>query len=79
MVSENAPDNAPEIPPGAVLSQLLRGSLVTQLVHVAARLGVADLLRAGPKSSPELAAAVNVNPQALYRVLRALASLGIFA
>jgi hypothetical protein len=46
---------------------------------VAAKLGVADLLRAGPKSSPELAAAVNVNPQALYRVLRALASLGIFA
>ena len=64
--------------PAAALSQLLRGSLVTQLIHVAAVLGVADLLRAGPKSSHELATAMSVNPQALYRVLRALASLGIF-
>jgi O-methyltransferase domain/Dimerisation domain len=52
--------------------------LVTQLIHVAAKLGVADLLRAGPKSSDELATAVSVDPQALYRLLRALASLGIF-
>lgn len=68
----------PERPPGAALSQLLRGSLVTQLIHVAAALGVADHLSAGPKSSQDLAKAVNANPEALYRVLRALASLGIF-
>jgi hypothetical protein len=68
----------PSPSPTAALSQLLRGSLVTQLIHVAAVLGVADLLRAGPKSSQELATAAGVDPQALYRVLRALASLGIF-
>jgi hypothetical protein len=60
------------------LSQLLRGSLVTQLIYVAATLGVADLLCDRPKSSHELAAALRVDPEALYRVLRALASIGIF-
>ena len=67
------------MPPAAALSQLLRGSLVTQLIYVAATLGIADLLHRGPQSSHDLAAAVGVHAQALYRVLRALASLGIFA
>src|SRR5262245_15480238 len=68
----------PPASPAAGLSQLLRGSLVTQLIHGAATLGVADFLRSGPKSCHELAAALRVDPEALYRVLRALASLGIF-
>jgi len=76
MSSENAPNSAPA---AAILSQLLRGSLVTQLLHVAATLGLADLLRVGPKSSHELAAAIRADPEALYRVLRALSGLGIFA
>jgi hypothetical protein len=76
-VLANAGD-VPEKLPGVSLSQLLRGSLVTQLLHVAAALGIADHLSTGPKSSRELATAVNANPDALYRVLRALASLGIF-
>ena len=79
MASENRSSDSRAVPPAAVLSQLLRGSLVTQLIHVAAKLGVADLLRAGPKNSDELAAAVSVDSQALYRALRALASPGIFS
>jgi len=71
-------DDVPKTPPGVALSQLLTGSLVTQLIHVAAILGIADILSAGPKSSQDLAVAVNVNLGALYRVLRVLASLGIF-
>ncbi len=78
-VSPQGPSPTAPVPaPAAALSQLLRGSLVTQLIHVAAKLGVADLLRAGPKSSHELSTAAGVDPHALYRVLRALASLGIF-
>ena len=77
-MAEKTTDDVPRGPPGATLSQLLRGSLVTQLIHVAAALGVADLLSAGPKSNRDLATALNANPEALYRVLRALASLGIF-
>jgi hypothetical protein len=79
MTSEDRAQGAPPPPPAAVLSQLLRGSLVTQLIHVAATLGVADLLRDGSKSCHELAEALRVDPGALYRVLRALASIGIFA
>jgi len=65
--------------PTTHLSQLLRGALVTQLISVVARLGIADLLKATARSSADLAATVGADPHALYRVLRALASLGIFA
>src|SRR5262245_34781667 len=78
MAPEDKTQEALQPPPAAGLSQLLRGSLVTQLIHVAATLGVADLLCDGPKSSHELAAVLRVDPEALYRVLRALASIGIF-
>ena len=78
MASEDMAQRSPPASPAAGLSQLLRGSLVTQLIHVAATLGVADFLRSGPKSCHELAAALRVDPEVLYRVLRALASLGIF-
>jgi len=65
-------------PPAAILMQMMDGLKVTQLIHVAAKLGIADLLVDGPRSSEELAATVGVHPGALYRVLRALAGLGIF-
>ena len=74
-----AGQDAPPSPPAALLGQLLRGSLVTQLIHVAAKLGIADLLRGGPRSAAELGAAVGADAGGLYRALRALASVGVFA
>jgi len=74
VVPEDRAQKAEQRPHAPGLSQLLRGSLVTQLIYVAATLGVADLLDDSPKSSRELAAALGVDPEALYRVLRALAS-----
>lgn len=66
-------------PPGArALDALLFGYRLTQLVHVAAKLGVADHLAEGPRTAAELAAKVGADAGALHRVLRALASLGIF-
>ena len=59
--------------------QMITGGLVTQLIRVVAQLGVADVLAEGPKSSTEIAKLVGAHPHALYRVLRALASVGIFA
>jgi hypothetical protein len=59
--------------------QMLNGGLITQLIAVVTRLGIADVLADGAHSSAELAREVGAHPQALYRVLRALASLGIFA
>jgi precorrin-6B methylase 2 len=78
VASEDMTQERQQASPAAGLSQLLRGSLVTQLIHAAATLGIADSLGAGPKSCHELAAPLRVDPEALYRVLRALASLGIF-
>lgn len=61
------------------LAHLLSGYWYTQTIYVAAKLGLAELLKDGPKSAQELAQATATNPRALYRLLRALASIGIFA
>jgi SAM-dependent methyltransferase len=68
-----------ELPFPAVLMQMLSGRWVSQMISVAAKLGIADLLSGGARSSHELAEATASNPQALYRLLRGLASLGIFS
>jgi hypothetical protein len=60
------------------MRSLLTGYRTTQMIIVAAKAGVADALAQGPRSAAELAAAANVNAQALYRVLRGLATFGIF-
>jgi SAM-dependent methyltransferase len=71
----------PQAVTGATPSQLLRvrdGLIVHQALYAAAKLGVADLLQDGPRSTAELARQLEVNESALHRVLRALASQGIF-
>jgi hypothetical protein len=65
--------------PAETLWQLIMGFRATQLIHVAAKLGLADHLRQGPRTPAQLAEAVGAEPQALHRLLRALASLGVFA
>jgi len=50
---------------------------VTALIAVTARLGIADLLADGPKSSEELAARTGAHPQALLRFLRACSAYGL--
>jgi hypothetical protein len=57
---------------------MIGGYQLTQLVHVAAVLGIADLLGDGPKSADNLAAQTGANSDRLYRVMRALAALGLF-
>lgn len=75
---------APEIekqnaaPPEVVLTQIMLGSLAAQALYVPAKLGIADLLADGPKSVEELATATDTHAPSLYRVLRAVASLGVF-
>lgn len=64
--------------PEAAMRSLIAGYWVSRLVYVAAKLGIADLLREGPRTAEELAAAASVQAPALYRVLRTLASYGVF-
>ncbi|MFO0579326.1 MAG: methyltransferase [Polyangia bacterium] len=67
------------LPPAAVMMNLTTGALVlSRCLFVAAELGLSDLLRDGPRPVSALAAAVDASEDALYRVLRALASAGIF-
>lgn len=64
--------------PYQVVLQILGGSWKSQCLSVAARLGIADLVKDGPKNSEELAKATGTHAPSLYRVLRALASVGVF-
>jgi hypothetical protein len=68
-----------ELSPHDQVARLASGYWHTQAIYVAAKLGVADALANGPRSAEELASVTGTNPRALYRLLRALASLGIFA
>src|SRR5260370_41795724 len=57
---------------------MLTGAWVAQALCVAAELGIADELRNGPKSSAALAETTHTDASALYRLLRTLASVGVF-
>jgi hypothetical protein len=58
---------------------MISGSWVSQAIYAAAKLGIADRVQDLPKSAQTLAAETNSHAPSLYRLLRALASIGIFA
>jgi len=60
------------------LEQMLNGFATTRSICAAAKLGIADLLADGPRTVEELARAPAVDAPSLYRLLRALASVGVF-
>src|SRR5437016_883701 len=64
--------------PEQIVMQMAMGHVQAAAIHVAAKLGIADLLANGPRPVAELAKKTSVNEDALYRVLRALASNGLF-
>ncbi|HUR99307.1 MAG TPA: methyltransferase [Pyrinomonadaceae bacterium] len=66
-------------PPEAVLMQMLFGGLMQQCISLAAQLGLADLLAEKPQTAAELAARTGSHEPSLYRVIRVLASVGIFS
>jgi len=67
------------VAPEEQIWNLLRGALATRALGIAAELRVAESLADGPRPVTELAGAAGVDADALQRVLRALASDGIFA
>jgi hypothetical protein len=69
---------APSNPLPEVLLRARDGLTLHQTLYVAAKLGVADRLEEGWRSAAELARELKVNEDALYRVLRLLASQGVF-
>jgi hypothetical protein len=67
------------LPADAQVLQMALAPFITQALYVAAKLGIADLLADGQKTAEQLAAATATHERSLYRILRALASVGIFS
>ena len=58
--------------------QLMTGHIVASAVNISARLGISDRLANGPRTADDLARETGANPDALYRVMRALAGVGMY-
>jgi len=65
-------------PPQFVMLQMITGFWVSRAIYVAAKLGLADLVKDSPKTADELARLTGTHSPSLYRALRALASVGVF-
>jgi hypothetical protein len=61
------------------LLDLIQGSVITQALHAAASLGIADILSGGPLAAGEIAEKAGADPAATYRLLRALSGYSVFA
>jgi SAM-dependent methyltransferase len=67
------------LPPQVQLMQFILAKWISKPIYIAAELGIADLLAQGPESIDELARLTGAHRPSLYRVMRALASVGIFS
>src|SRR5262245_63664497 len=61
------------------LASMIGGYFLSQAIHVAAKLGIADRLRDGRLGVEPLARASGAHPRSLRRLLRTLAGFGLFA
>jgi O-methyltransferase domain/Dimerisation domain len=69
----------PAPPAHSSIFQLMNGFHVAGAVSCLALLGIPDLIDAAPKSADELASQIDVDPQALYRLMRATACVGVLS
>jgi 2-polyprenyl-3-methyl-5-hydroxy-6-metoxy-1,4-benzoquinol methylase len=67
------------VPHSVTLLKLATGFWSSQALYAVARLGIADVLGRDARSADEIATDVGANPGAIYRLLRAAASLGVVA
>ena len=78
-MSSTNTQQALEIGPTEQMLQMMSGLWVSRGIYVAAKLGIADLLIDGPRTAAELAASTGTHAGSLYRILRMLGMIGIFA
>ncbi|HXI61994.1 MAG TPA: methyltransferase [Pyrinomonadaceae bacterium] len=67
-----------QVPPPIAMLRLISGFWISRGIYIAAKLGLADLIRDGARTADDLAVATGTHAPSLFRVLRALASVGIF-
>jgi hypothetical protein len=70
--------NPHELPPPGALMNLITGKFVSQAVATIAELKIADQLKDGPKTADDIAKSQGLHADALYRVMRLLAMVGVF-
>lgn len=61
------------------LYEMIAGKWISQAIYAAAELGIADILKQGPRSAAEIARIANASEDGISRLLRALASLGLLS
>ncbi|HEV8431133.1 MAG TPA: methyltransferase [Pyrinomonadaceae bacterium] len=76
-MSAAANEQVNEPPASEQMLQIISGFWISRAVYAIAKLGIPDLLKSGPKTAEELAAATKMHAPSLFRVLRALVSVGI--
>ena len=70
-------DAGPAVPPHVEMIRMATAYWLSSLVYTAANIGLADHLADGAKSAVDLAGLTGMNPRALHRFMRTLASFGI--
>jgi hypothetical protein len=78
MSTPDQPQKPKDLSSPETLIQMITGFWISQAIYAVAKLGIADLVKEGPKLCEELAQSTGMQQQALYRLLRALASVGVF-
>jgi SAM-dependent methyltransferase len=73
------PAAAKKAPDPMIVMNLTAGKWVSQAIAVVAELGIADLLRDGPRTAADIARRTKASEGGVYRLLRALGSVGLFA
>jgi ubiquinone/menaquinone biosynthesis C-methylase UbiE len=63
--------------PRMAMMRMIHGFMISQAIYVFAKLGLADLLKDGPRTGEELSCATSMHAPSLYRLLRTLAALGV--
>jgi ubiquinone/menaquinone biosynthesis C-methylase UbiE len=75
----NQMENSDHSSPQETILQMAMSFSISQSIFAATKLGIADLLKDGPKHCDDLATATDTHSESLCRLLRALASIGIFS
>ncbi len=70
---------APEMSVVEQMLQMTSGLWISRGIYVAAKLGIADLVADGSRTAEELAADTETHADSLYRILRMLATVGVFS
>ena len=79
MTTQEKPTSFGGAPPPLALYQMAIGHYLSRALHLAAKLKIADLLNDGPRHYNDLATATGTHAPSLSRLMRLLASAGVFA